>query len=429
MAKSVLPAGNDGMRVLNVVRANASPDYQNRVPIATQDNINAVGNAIVNYEPTANEFVNALINRIGLVLIQSKTYQNPLRAFKKGMLEFGKDVEEIFVNIAKAQHYDPEVAETEVFKRVLPDVKAIFHRMNRQDFYKVTISNEQLRTAFLSYRGIEDLIAKIVDSLYSGDNLDEFILMKNLMSQYADKFYQIHVDPVTDDTSAKALVTKLRGTAKRLAFMSNQYNAQGVYNFTDINDVVIFMTPETEAIIDVESLARAFNISYTDFLGQVVIVDDFGGLTDTVALMVDKDWFMVFDNYFGFKENYNGQGMYWQYFYHHWQILSTSQFANAIQFTTANVDPISVTAVTVSPSTATVARGGSTKITATVTGTGNFNNEVKWMLTADRPTASYVDGVGNVVVKPGEVNSTLTVTATSVYDSSKSASAVITVTA
>lgn len=423
MSKSATPE-----IILNTIRANASSDYQERVPVATQQNIAEVGNAITNYEPTRNEFLNALINRIGMVIIQSRLYENPLREFKKGMLEFGKDIEEIFVEIAKAQSYNPEVAETEVFKRVIPDVKTIFHRMNRQDFYKVTISNDQLRTAFLSYRGIEDLIGRIVDSLYSGDNYDEFLLMKHLMLDYGDKglFYPITVTAVTDEATAKKLTVKLRATAKTIGFMSPNYNAQGVHTFTPMEDIIIFMTPETEALMDVESLARAFNLEYADFLGRVVIVDDFGGLENVQALMVDRRWFMVYDTFFNFTEQYNAQGLYWNYFFHHWQVLSTSQFANAIAFTT---ETPAITSVTISPKTATVSKGQNVQFTTTVVATGMASEAISYNVTDAVSDNTTITSNGLLIVGSDETATELTVSAISIFDSSKNDSATITVTA
>lgn len=423
MSKSATPE-----MILNTIRANASSDYQERVPVATQQNIAEVGNAITNYEPTRNEFLNALINRIGMVIIQSRLYENPLREFKKGMLEFGKDIEEIFVEIAKAQSYNPEVAETEVFKRVIPDVKTIFHRMNRQDFYKVTISNDQLRTAFLSYRGIEDLIGRIVDSLYSGDNYDEFLLMKHLMLDYGNKglFYPITVTAVTDEATAKKLTVKLRATAKTIGFMSPNYNAQGVHTFTPMEDIIIFMTPETEALMDVESLARAFNLEYADFLGRVVIVDDFGGLENVQALMVDRQWFMVYDTFFNFTEQYNAQGLYWNYFFHHWQVLSTSQFANAIAFTT---ETPAITSVTISPKTATVSKGQNVQFTTTVVATGMASEAISYNVTGAVSDNTTITSNGLLIVGSDETATELTVSAISIFNSSKNDSATITVTA
>lgn len=423
MSKSATPE-----IILNTIRANASSDYQERVPVATKQNIAEVGNTITNYEPTRNEFLNALINRIGMVIIQSRLYENPLREFKKGMLEFGKDIEEIFVEIAKAQSYNPEVAETEVFKRVIPDVKTIFHRMNRQDFYKVTISNDQLRTAFLSYRGIEDLIGRIVDSLYSGDNYDEFLLMKHLMLDYGDKglFYPITVTAVTDEATAKKLTVKLRATAKTIGFMSPNYNAQGVHTFTPMEDIIIFMTPETEALMDVESLARAFNLEYADFLGHVVIVDDFGGLENVQALMVDRRWFMVYDTFFNFTEQYNAQGLYWNYFFHHWQVLSTSQFANAIAFTT---EKPAITSVTISPKIATVSKGQNVQFTTTVVATGMASEAISYNVKGAVSDNTTITSNGLLIVGSDETATELTVSAISIFDSSKNDSATITVTA
>lgn len=427
MAVKGLKATATPEAILNTIRANASSDYQERVPIATQQNIADVGNAIVNYEPTRNEFLNSLINRIGMVIIQSRLYQNPLREFKKGMLEFGKDIEEIFVNLAKAQSYNPEIAETEVFKRVIPDVKTIFHRMNRQDFYKVTISNDQLRTAFLSYRGIEDLIGRIVDSLYSGDNYDEFLLMKNLLLDYGNKglFYPMTIPAVVDEQSAKKFTVELRALAKTLGFMSNKYNAQGVYTFTPMEDIIIFMTPKEEALIDVESLARAFNLDYADFLGHVVIVDDFGGLENVQAIVVDRQWFMVYDTFFNFTEQYNAQGLYWNYFFHHWQILSTSQFANAIVFTT---ETPSIESIAITPKTASVSKGQSVQFKADVVTNGMASEAVTYNVTGNITSQkTTVSSNGLLTVGNDETATELTVVAISVFDSSKTDSATVTV--
>ena len=117
------------VQILNAIRANASSTYQERIPVATRENIREVGNAMMRYQAVQNEFIDALVNRIARVIITSKSYENPLRMFKKGMLEYGETIEEVFVNIAKAHQFDPVVAETEVFKREIPDVNAVFHRL------------------------------------------------------------------------------------------------------------------------------------------------------------------------------------------------------------------------------------------------------------------------------------------------------------
>lgn len=413
--------------ILNVIRANATYDYQSRVPVATQNNIKEVGQAISNFTATQNEFLNALINRIARVIITSKMYKNPLRRFKKGLLEYGETVEEVFVNIAKAHEFDPVTAETQVFKREIPDVLSAFHKMNVQNFYKVTISQEQLRQAFLSYQGVSDLISRIVESLYSGSEFDEFLMMKQLIVERANAgdFYAINI-PTPNATNAKSIVSTIKGISNALEFMSNKYNPMGVATFTKKPDQILLVDAKFDAIIDVEVLASAFNMDKAEFMGQRVLVDDFGELTGVVAALVDADFFMVFDNMISFTENYNGEGLYWNYFLHVWKTMSVSPFANAILFTT---DEIEVGSITVSPATADILPGQSMTFTANVVATGGADKTVAWSVTGSTsPTnATTITSDGVLTVGDDETADTLTVTATNVYGTSVTGSATVTV--
>ena len=139
--------------ILNAIRNSASANYQNYVPIAnnSQDSIREIGAIIMDYPVLQNEFLSALVNRIGRVMLTSKMYDNPWAIFKKGLLEFGETIEEIFVNIAEPFTYDVEESENKVFARNIPDVRSAFHVLNYQKYYKATIQNEQLRQAFLSW--------------------------------------------------------------------------------------------------------------------------------------------------------------------------------------------------------------------------------------------------------------------------------------
>lgn len=416
--------------IVNTIRANADFTYQNRVPLATQDNIRQVGNAIMQYEATQNAFISALVNRIARVIITSKMYENPLRMFKKGMMEFGETVEEVFVNIAKAHQFDPAVAEKKVFEREIPNVDAVFHKMNLQNFYKVTISVDQLRQAFLSMDGVTDLIARIVDSLYTGANFDEFLTMKQLIVDAATtgKFYPVNVPAGNTEQAMKTTIATIKGISNSLEFMSAQYNPMGVLTHTQKEDQILIVDAKYDAYFDVEVLASAFNMDKTQFMGQRVLIDNFGTLTGVVAALVDRDWFMVFDNMIQFTENYNGEGLYWNYFYHVWKTFSTSPFSNAILFTT---DTIAATTVVITPATATVTKGDNLQLQAAVTGTGYVPQDVTWSLKGSGTDAvapdSTITPTGLLIVPPTEENTQLTVTATSVFDPTKSQSAVITV--
>lgn len=436
--------------ILNVIRNNATPYYQSAVPYAEGNtkSVREIGNIIMQYQPLQNEFLSALVNRIGRVIITSKLYDNPWAFAKKGMLEFGETVEEIFVNIARPHQFDPQVAETEVFKREIPDVRAAFHTMNYQKFYKATISNDQLRQAFLSWEGITDLIARIVDAMYTGANYDEFLTMKYLIYKVASQggIYAMNV-PVPAADTAKGIVTTIKGISNTLEFMSSDYNMAGVPNFTLKRDQFILLNAKFDATIDVEVLASAFNMDKAEFMGRRVLVDSFGtldiprlnqlfaedpnyvsptadelaALDDIMAIIVDRDWFMVFDNFYNFTEQYNGQGLYWNYFYHVWKTFSASPFANAILFTT---ETPAVTSVSVTPATATVNKGQNAQFGATVETTGFAPKGVHWAINS---SISSISNTGLLTVSPNESATTITVTATSIADSTKTATATVTV--
>lgn len=322
--------------IMNNIRANASGEYKAQIGEATTENFGILGNAITTYTPSMNEFLAALVNRIAMTIVSNKMARNKLAPFKKGMLPYGKDIEEIFTDLAVKATFDPVVSETEVFKRVIPNTKAIFHRENRRDFYKTTISNDMLRKAFLNENGLGQLVSNIVDSLYSADKNDEFKLMKELMTEYSPNFTNVAVAAApTDTATTKALARLLKQTVINMGFMNTTYNKQGVNTFSDPENLVLFLKPDVATYIDTELLAFAFNSEKFDTNTQVVVLDNFGtNMPKTQAVLVDKDWFQVYDTNFETTSQTNAQGLYSNYFLHHWQILSTSQFKNAVAFNT-----------------------------------------------------------------------------------------------
>lgn len=397
--------------ILNAIRNSATANYRDIVPEAknTPESIREIGHVIMQYPALQNEFLNTLVNRIGLVLITSKMYTNPWSVFKRGTLEFGETIEEIFVNIAKPFEYDPAVAETKVFAREIPDVKSAFHIMNYQKFYKSTIQNDQLRQAFLSWSGITDLIAKIVDAMYTGANYDEFLTMKYMLARHIlnGELYPVQVPTVTS-ANMKSIVSTIKGVSNKYEFLSNKYNLAGVTTKTDKENQYIILTTDFDADMDVEVLASAFNMSKADFMGHRVLIDGFGNLDNDrlsmlfkndenyvpittaeltalsaiPAVLVDENWFMIFDMLYNFTEQYNGEGLYWNYWYHVWKTFSISPFANSAVFVPGAP---TINSVSVSPESATVSAGQTVLLSADVT-TANFaSKSVEWSLSAVLP--------------------------------------------
>lgn len=415
----------NSVEILNAIRAQADAEYQNRIPIATQENLREVGNAMMQYRPAQNTFLNALVNRIARVIITSKSYQNPLREFKRGIMEYGETVAEYFVNIAKAHQFDPAVAEKEWMKREIPDVQGVFHTMNYQNFYKVTISDRELRQAFLSQDGVTDLIARIVDSLYTGSEYDEFLIMKQLIVDAAQdgKMYPVQI-PAISAANAKEIVTIIKSISNDMAFMKAKYNSMGVLTATPKTDQILILDSRFDAVIDVEVLASAFNMEKAEFMGRRILIDDFADLTGVVAAIVDSDWFMVFDNMLEFTENYNGEGLYWQYWYHCWKTFSNSPFANAILFTT---DTVQATAVTITPAAPSTTKGQQIQFQAVVSGTGYIPQDVSWSVTGQQSQDTKINRAGLLTVAADETATSLTVKAISGYNTSISKTVTVTV--
>lgn len=378
--------------ILNTIRANATYEYQSLVPQITQSTeIPRVGEVLMGYPALANQFINALINRIAMVRVRSATFNNAYKELKKGYLEFGETVEEVFVQIAKAREFSAEKAEARELKRTLPDVRSAFHTMNWRVMYPVTIQDEDLRLAFLSAEGVQDLIARIVDSIYTAAEYDEFLLFKYLLIKAIShgKMY-----PVAIDGDMKAAAVAFRGTSNKLGFMSNRYNASGVTTTTPRADQYIFMDSDYNAAFDVEVLAAAFNMEKADFMGRLLLIDDFASfdndrfdqiransdmieevtaaelalMSKVKAVLVDREWFQVYDNANKFTEKYVASGLYWNYFFHVWKTVSSSPFSNAIVF-------VDSTASTTAPAT----------ITLTVTEVSKGANAAVYTLTPADP--------------------------------------------
>lgn len=418
----------NGANVLNVIRQNATAVYQDRIPEATAENLHEVGDAILTYEAQANEFVNALVNRIGLVILNNRMATNPLAALKKGRLAVGETIEEIYIDVIKAQTYDPRAAQDTLFKRHLPNVSSVFHSVDSQLNYPLTISNEQLRKAFMSYDSLDRFIGGLVDSMYKSATLDEFIQMKQLISEWNNngRFIVEPIAPVTDAASAREAMIKIKAVSDGMTIFNNQMNYAGVWTSTPKDEQYLITTPDFNARMDVDVLAAAFHMDKAEFAGHVIVVDNIGDLGDDgiEAILVDKNWYQVYDYLRTFKTAYNGEGLYWNYFYHVWMVYSLSPFANAVAFGTATP---TVTDVTVTPTTATVKAGGTVQITTAVTGTGDPTSKCTFALTGNTDPETVVNTMGKVILGSKETGPTITVTATSVQDKSKTATCTITV--
>lgn len=417
-----------GAKVFNVVRENASQVFMETVPSATEDNIQAISNILFNdaYQPMLNEFVTNLINRIGLTIIRNKTFSNPLSILRKGSMPLGTDIQDLYENPAEAEQY--ELSNTAMAKLLTitdPDTHVAYYRRNRKDLYTKTISRENLQGAFVSWEKFESYISAITTSLYSGNYIDEFELTKSLVDGAYDnnKVIVETVSAVTDETTAKAFIKKCRSLFNKMKLPSTQYNAYSKFSgakgtiktWTEEDRFVLIVTSDVMAEVDVDVLARAFNIENTKFLGRVIEVDSFEN-EEIQAILCDESWFQIYENLMRFDEFYNARTMTWNEYLHVWQTYAICPFANAIVFATAQPKP----ATAISVSNVSVVKDATANVTVTLTPTDATTeldfisgNETVFTVSSTGVVTGVSAGTGTLTVKTDNgLSDTATVTVT-----------------
>ena len=342
-----------GAKAFNVIRENSTTVFMELVPSATEGNINEIKNILFNdsYQPQLNEFVNNLVNRIFLTIIENKQFTNPLALFKKGSVPLGVDIQELYTNPVNAEAYElSNTAMADILAITVPDTHVAYYRRNRKDKYKLSISRENLYGAFISWEKFEEYIVSVTTSLYSGNYIDEFEYTKKLVdgAYNQNKVICEVVSKPVDTSTANAFLKKVRALYTKMSLPSTKYNSYSlmtgdadkkIKTWTEKERIVLITTADVLASVDVDSLAGAFQLDKKDFLSRVYVVDEFEN-DEIVAIMCDESWFKIYENLLRFDQDYNASCMVWQYYLHAWSTFAISPFANAICLTTEQVVPV-----------------------------------------------------------------------------------------
>lgn len=412
---------NIGATELNALRAeiiNSGEvlDFENRIPVATQDNLKDMGQALFSYKPALNAFINTLFNKIGLTYIRMVSYSNQLASLKRGMLEFGDTIEEVFTDICKAHEYTntpPTGDESDVFKVEKPKTLSAFHKINRKNYYQTSINERELQQAFTSYGNFSRYISGIFNSLATSDQTDEYIIMKQLVGDCLKNAYRVVVGKPTDRATSETFSVELRKAGLALQYPSRKYNQAGVMNTTSVNDQIVFLRADIVPVIDVTQLANNFNMNLGKPLSnRIIIVDDFGDTNDAIlGGVADRDFTMVYDVLYTTESIYNPKHRYWNYFMHRQQVISSSPFANVICFAT-EADTFVINSVKVLPEEQNVLKGYSTNVNVEIDYKGTGDLTYVLSMTGNKSANSKVTQDGQVFVGADETAKTLTITAT-----------------
>ena len=364
--------------IIEKVWLSATNDFQQRIPDPTQGSIDATIDAIMDpmNKQYYNQFIDALVMRIGDTYVHQQTFRNPLAVFKKSRMRYGSTLQEIIPKWIRAHSYVDDAED--VFKTARPDVGAWYHSQNRRDRYDITINRDELRTAFTEEGGLNRLVASILEVPMNSDEYDEYCIMKQLIAFYEHNwgFYKHHITAVTNESTAKAFLKSARAYAGKLQFPSCLYNSGKIEDipvFVKPSELVLIITPEVQASIDVDALAVLFNVEKAEIKYRTILIDEFP-INGAQALLTTEDFFMCKDTEYETTSAYNPKTLGTNYFLHHWGIYSVSPFVPAILFTTGNATTIntvtqSLSALSIEIYDDTPAPGDVTPINASLTGT------------------------------------------------------------
>lgn len=362
-----------GQEVASAMYRVASPNFQSTIGDPNDVSSLEFMNGLLEYPDSLGvEFMN-LATRIGRVIAHRNILTNKLAPFKMENMALGYTMEEYFVECAKEHAYNQADAENTLFKRELPDIKTAFYVVNRKSYYPATITDDDMRKYFVSWDGVNSLIARIVDSMYNGDNKDDYNYMKSaLVTHYENGLMKIvKTNAVTDTDTAKELARKITEYVSYLTEPTNEYNAMAVTKQNDYEDIYVILNGKSNSYLNIDWLAQTFQLEFAEFKAHVLVLPTLPSTKQGTieALVVDSEIYRVFDQKYSVGVAYNAKGLYWNYFLHHWEGIATSRFANAIAFVSGDVNE-EVTAIHANPTVVQVKKGGSVTVAFTVQTSG-----------------------------------------------------------
>lgn len=323
--------------IINSLRVLGSSEFQERLPQATQQNITSVYETITQYPTVRNEFINVLTNQVVKTLFFSKIFENKLKLFHKGFLEVGESIESIFVDIIKSKSFDENFGTENtnigslVSKEGVTNVKVEYYTKDFKHKYKVSISDERLKSAFRSKNGLQTLVNQLLQAQLNSAEYDEYLIMKSLINKA--KYKKIQCVAPVDDVTTKQFTKIVKTVIGKMGFLRKDFNNQGVMTFSKPSDLVILTTPDVQAQIDVELLSSAFNMSKAEVQSRIVLVDEFED-SKRIALIVDKDFIQFYDKLNESEPFRNADGLYTNLFLHKWGLVAQCNFVNAVELTT-----------------------------------------------------------------------------------------------
>lgn len=333
------------INMINTIHAKSSALYQERIPTVTTENMRDVGVMITStdYEPQKNEFLNALVYKVAFKDVMNRLWKNPLAVLKQGSQPYGGFKEVAHVNPVKGKQYEGETA-SDLMTTEKPDVKTAYFTRNRKQKYPVSITDAELRTAFSSPAEFAKLYNGIVNAMYSGDNMDEFILMRNGLSDCISEG-KIKTIGIDYNSNPADLIKSINTVSRYFKYESDQYAGYNLINAEAIEaktltPCVTWCPPERQVLLiredvdvntDIEVLAKAFNMDKTDFVTRKIGIDTFSD-PNILCVLADESFFEFRDDEYTVRNFQNASNLSTKYWLHHWETIQFNPLANAVAF-------------------------------------------------------------------------------------------------
>lgn len=337
--------------VFTAIWNTASPEFQERIPEPSQTALNTIGVMINSddYQPIRNEIYDALVNLIGKQKVWTRSINNPLSMFKSGTMYFGDTYEEIISDVIKGEQF--RVGSDDQFAKHETDVKAAYHRINREMVYPVTIEETKVNRAFMREGGLDALINSIVNQMYSSNDLDEYLYTKKALSMaFNDPKVPLasgqtltvpdYRDNVLDTETVKAFVMTVKGVIRQMRFPKTVYNPYGLTLQSRPSDIVVMLRSDFAVVDEVSTLSQAFQPEFMDVNVPIIEVDDFGdGMEKVVGIVMEKQTLRIIDTLRTVRTAENSLNLYRNYFYHVHQLYSVSPLTNMVFLTVEDSEP------------------------------------------------------------------------------------------
>lgn len=430
----------DNTTIAGRIFLNGTNDFQQRVPNPSIAGMAATSKYLLDpmNRMYLNQFMDAFINRVGQQEIHNKSWENPLTPFKGPTMTYGSTLQESAVKWLKAHSYN--VDDDTLLKVSRPEAAVWYHTINRQDRYDISVELPELEMAFADEYGLNRLISAIMTTPRNSDNYDEYKSMMQQIAWYEENwgFFTVALDEPSDDETGKAFLKELRARAYKLKYPTALYSPIsaefGIPVFAQPSELILFITPDAMASVDVDTLASVFQLDKADIKYRTIVVDEFP-VDGMYALLTTDQFFVVRDKVYQNDSFYNPQTMCTNYYLHHWELISASPFVPAIAYidggTTTNIQTITqtVSGVEISAAETSIEPGGTTQLSVNLTGDITANDyglevrpdAVTWEIEAngfELNMRTRVDRLGVFHLQRGgdiTTGDTVTITGTAAY--------------